>query len=509
MASSSFSSGNSPGTLEKLLLIQTVHQCLLNPYQNVIIDTDEDKIGVSLSRVVEAMNTNPFFNENINMHTNNEEISSSSQNHTASIQDDFQSRKYPCFTLSQCGNILSAILTSQEIMIQRTDSDVLLFISPTTITSKIPALFKQYKDEMICAIKNDERQYNLKLQEIKRIEIGEMDAELFNPPLGSSCLEFEIHSPSYYEELSQTEASTIKVNPTQLHMTEAELYMRRKDRASTSSKMERIYENGNDKEIEIESIQENKNEIKITKNDNENENKMKIKNVHVEEDENKTEMDKNEDVKEIDKVEEIKVKNKNKKSDNLQQKLLKASSDTDDEEEEDDDDEDDDDYEDDPNATEEQPVINRNLKRSRKSNLPNLSRKRIRSTSITPGPSTPMNVAAVDKKWFSIVSPVISNIASHKSASFFANRVNENVAPDYYSLIYNPTDLRTIKASLKDGRIANSAQLEREICRMFANSLMYNRSDSDVAVWIREMQLETEALIAEFRDAEDATNPNR
>ncbi|KAK9450435.1 uncharacterized protein V1518DRAFT_210943 [Limtongia smithiae] len=107
-----------------------------------------------------------------------------------------------------------------------------------------------------------------------------------------------------------------------------------------------------------------------------------------------------------------------------------------------------------------------------------------------------------NRKFQTIVAPLLSNISSNRSASFFTSRVNENDAPDYYNLIHQPTDLRTIKAMVKDGRIQNSSELEREVMKMFANAVMYNSWDSDISEWSREMQRETETLIAVFRGAE-------
>lgn len=119
------------------------------------------------------------------------------------------------------------------------------------------------------------------------------------------------------------------------------------------------------------------------------------------------------------------------------------------------------------------------------------------------------SVGASNRRFFTLVNPLISNISSNKSASFFANPVNPNDAPNYYDLIYEPTDLRTIKAKVKDGRIQSTAELERELQLMFANAVMYNGWDSDVSMWTREMQHDAETLLVLFRGAErTAANSN-
>lgn len=110
--------------------------------------------------------------------------------------------------------------------------------------------------------------------------------------------------------------------------------------------------------------------------------------------------------------------------------------------------------------------------------------------------------AATVKRFQSMVNPLLSNISSNKQASFFAHRVNPNDAPNYYDLIYSPTDLRTIKSQVKDGTIRDSGELERELQKMFANAIMYNAWDSNISKWAREMQQETETQIALFRSAE-------
>ncbi|ODV61283.1 Bromodomain-containing protein, partial [Ascoidea rubescens DSM 1968] len=106
------------------------------------------------------------------------------------------------------------------------------------------------------------------------------------------------------------------------------------------------------------------------------------------------------------------------------------------------------------------------------------------------------------KKFISVSNTLLSNISSMKFASTFLQPVNENDALNYYSLVYEPRDLKTIKQMIKDGRITNSRELEREILLMFSNAIMYNKSNSDVYQWAKEMQRETDVLISLFKEAE-------
>lgn len=111
----------------------------------------------------------------------------------------------------------------------------------------------------------------------------------------------------------------------------------------------------------------------------------------------------------------------------------------------------------------------------------------------------PSQSPAANKRFQSSVTTLLNNISSNKSASFFMNPVNPNDAPNYYNLVHSPTDLRTIKTKIKEGAITSIDELERELENMFANAVMYNKWNSEMSQWTREMQLETESLIAMFR----------
>ncbi|KAJ5081867.1 hypothetical protein NUU61_010131 [Penicillium alfredii] len=115
---------------------------------------------------------------------------------------------------------------------------------------------------------------------------------------------------------------------------------------------------------------------------------------------------------------------------------------------------------------------------------------------------------------------IMNDVATHKLASIFAKPIAERDAPGYHDLIYRPQDLKTIKSAITQGSkavaaateavstpagdgespapaagtpsksavlmlqktediippkgIVNSAQLEKELIRMFANAIMFN-----------------------------------
>jgi hypothetical protein len=138
---------------------------------------------------------------------------------------------------------------------------------------------------------------------------------------------------------------------------------------------------------------------------------------------------------------------------------------------------------------------------------------------------------------------VFAEINSHKHAGLFSNPVRERDAEGYSSMIRRPTDLKTIKAAIQAGArainndesanaaisaagtatssrdatalllpwsedlvppkgIVNSAQLEKELMRMFANAVMFNPGDEGVVEDATEMFEQTVVQLMQFREAE-------
>ena len=73
-----------------------------------------------------------------------------------------------------------------------------------------------------------------------------------------------------------------------------------------------------------------------------------------------------------------------------------------------------------------------------------------------------------------------TQISTHRSGNIFQQPIRKADAPDYFDIVKRPTDLKTIRARVRDGTISTSPQYIRDIYLMFANSLMYNRPGSDV-----------------------------
>ncbi|KAF3928592.1 hypothetical protein AA313_de0202609 [Arthrobotrys entomopaga] len=164
--------------------------------------------------------------------------------------------------------------------------------------------------------------------------------------------------------------------------------------------------------------------------------------------------------------------------------------------------------------------------------------------------TTPTSAAsALVKKFAQRANPLLNNVSAHRFANLFMKPVDERSAPGYSKIVYKPQDIKSIRACIKAGAaqnatgtptltptptttdnptmsfgttpstpttttaattgmafgksaIVNSAQLEKEIWRMFANAVMYNKSNSPVAVEAREMARDVGIAIDNFRNAE-------
>ena len=78
-------------------------------------------------------------------------------------------------------------------------------------------------------------------------------------------------------------------------------------------------------------------------------------------------------------------------------------------------------------------------------------------------------------------------ISQHRNGNIFHNPIKASEAPDYHDIVKRPMDLKTIKNRVRDGVINNSAEYQRDIYLMFANSLMYNRPNSDIYLMAEEV----------------------
>ncbi|KAI5949349.1 hypothetical protein KGF54_005584 [Candida jiufengensis] len=126
------------------------------------------------------------------------------------------------------------------------------------------------------------------------------------------------------------------------------------------------------------------------------------------------------------------------------------------------------------------------------------SRKRQRSRS--PAPSQH------HKKFQSIAVTLLNSIMEHRFSSPFLQAVNAKDAPNYYEMIYQPRDLKSISKALKskaDPPIYSSIkELERDIMLMFANCIMYNKPEEDLVDLTRKMKKDVGEMFKMFKEAE-------
>jgi len=130
----------------------------------------------------------------------------------------------------------------------------------------------------------------------------------------------------------------------------------------------------------------------------------------------------------------------------------------------------------------------------------------------------------------------MNDINSHKHASYFTRPVNKKDVVGYNDIIKQPQDLQSIKKAITSGEkavkaaldsssqpagmdgstielersedlvppkgIVNSAQLEKEVMRMFANAVMFNPGDDGMVRDTREMAEDVQGMLSQWRGVE-------
>jgi bromodomain-containing protein 8 len=87
-----------------------------------------------------------------------------------------------------------------------------------------------------------------------------------------------------------------------------------------------------------------------------------------------------------------------------------------------------------------------------------------------------------------VLMMLLNEVSNHTHGNLFHSAIKEQDAPDYYTLIRHPMDIKTIKTRIKEGIIVNSVQLRRALNQMFANSLIYNRPGTEIHRMALEMR---------------------
>ncbi|GAC98977.1 hypothetical protein PHSY_006574 [Pseudozyma hubeiensis SY62] len=115
----------------------------------------------------------------------------------------------------------------------------------------------------------------------------------------------------------------------------------------------------------------------------------------------------------------------------------------------------------------------------------------------TPPPSS-REAAAAKRKTAHLLSMLLTEVSNHTHGNLFHAPIKEQDAPDYYTLIKNPLDIKTIKARIKEGSIASAKQLRKALAGMFANSLIYNRPGTEVHRMASEMFAASEEIFKRY-----------
>jgi bromodomain-containing protein 8 len=109
---------------------------------------------------------------------------------------------------------------------------------------------------------------------------------------------------------------------------------------------------------------------------------------------------------------------------------------------------------------------------------------------------------AANKRFQNVIGMLHSQISQHRNGNIFHNPIKDSEAPDYRDIVKRPMDLKTIKTRIKDGLISTSLEFQRDVFLMFANSMMYNKPDSDIYAMAEAMMLESEGHIKTHRQTE-------
>lgn len=86
-----------------------------------------------------------------------------------------------------------------------------------------------------------------------------------------------------------------------------------------------------------------------------------------------------------------------------------------------------------------------------------------------------------------MINMVHSQISAHRYGNIFHNPIKKQDASDYHDIVKRPMDLKTIKARVKEGTIANSLEFQRDVYLMFANAMVYNRPGSEIHAMAEEV----------------------
>ncbi|KAJ1822117.1 hypothetical protein GGH91_001319 [Coemansia sp. RSA 2671] len=110
------------------------------------------------------------------------------------------------------------------------------------------------------------------------------------------------------------------------------------------------------------------------------------------------------------------------------------------------------------------------------------------------------------RNWKKNINTVWRDISGHRLGSMFVSPIKSADAPNYYEVIRQPLDLKTIKNRIRDEDITTTIEFYRDVMHMLMNAIMYNAEDTEVYQMTMEIIPDAQACIEQLLQAEAAVN---
>ncbi|CAN3367040.1 hypothetical protein DICA2_F06898 [Diutina catenulata] len=111
------------------------------------------------------------------------------------------------------------------------------------------------------------------------------------------------------------------------------------------------------------------------------------------------------------------------------------------------------------------------------------------------------------KRFQQVAINLISYIQQHRFSSPFLQPVKRSEASEYNDIVHHPRDLKSMMKAVKSKQhspvYTSVKQLQRDVMLMFANCIMYNRSDDDLYKLTTSMRQDVNDNMPMFKEAED------
>ncbi|KII63347.1 Bromodomain-containing protein 8 [Thelohanellus kitauei] len=107
-----------------------------------------------------------------------------------------------------------------------------------------------------------------------------------------------------------------------------------------------------------------------------------------------------------------------------------------------------------------------------------------------------------ERQWRKSIVILLEHISSYKCSFTFLSPVPEKIKR-YYQLVKRARDLKTMTKEIESGVIRDFITLNRDLYLMFANSLMYNPSDSNLYIMTFNMFEDAITKIADYKASID------